>query len=161
MLMGVSGSGKTSVGKSLAQKFKFEFLEGDDYHPSSNLKKMSRGVPLTESDRSPWLIALRQTLDSKIGKGHSIVVSCSALTRESRKKLGVERDVIRLIHLHAPESILKKRISQRNDHFMPESLLESQFDALEEPEPEEAFEVDVSFSLSQVVNNIADFIKVN
>lgn len=160
VVMGVCGSGKSTLGKSVAERLKVDFLEGDDFHSPSNVAKMSKGEPLTESDRAPWLADIRRTLDQYVKEDRCVVVTCSALTRMSRLTLGVDRPEVRLIHLHAPQSLLEKRMAERKDHFMPKSLLHSQMETLEPPAAEEAFQVDVSLSaeasVEAVLNHLGD-----
>ena len=140
VVMGVCGSGKSTLGKILAERLKVDFLEGDDFHSPANLAKMSRGEPLTESDRAPWLSEIRRILDRYLNDDRGVVLTCSALTRKSRLTLGVERTAVRLIHLHAPQSVLEKRMARRKDHFMPGSLLQSQLETLETPGTRRLFE---------------------
>lgn len=156
VLMGVCGSGKSTLGKSLAEKLKIDFLEGDDFHSPSNVAKMTKGEPLTEFDRAPWLADIRRTLDGYLKEDRGAVVTCSALTRRSRLALGLERSEVCLIHLHAPQSLLEKRMAERKDHFMPESLLRSQMETLESPTAGEAFQVDVSLSAEASVRAVLD-----
>ena len=154
VVMGVCGSGKSTLGKILAERLKVDFLEGDDFHSPANLAKMSRGEPLTESDRAPWLSEIRRTLDRYLKDDRGLVLTCSALTRKSRLTLGVERSAVRLIHLHAPQSVLEKRMARRKDHFMPGSLLQSQLETLETPGNEEALRIDVSDSTEFAIQSV-------
>ncbi len=135
VLMGVSGTGKTTVGKVLANTLGWDFVEGDDYHPSANVEKMSAGVPLTDEDRRPWLQALRQRIEQACHQGENVILACSALKREYRQYL--ERDDLDCVHyvfLHGPEELISRRLAQRKGHFMDPKLLQSQFEALEVPE---------------------------
>ena len=154
VVMGVCGSGKSTLGKILAERLKVDFLEGDDFHSPANVAKMSRGEPLTESDRAPWLSEIRRTLDRYLKDDRGVVLTCSALTRKSRLTLGVERSAVRLIHLHAPQSVLEKRMARRKDHFMPGSLLQSQLETLETPGNEEALRIDVSDSTEFAIQSV-------
>lgn len=154
VVMGVCGSGKSTLGKILAERLKVDFLEGDDFHSPANVAKMSRGEPLTESDRAPWLSEIRRTLDRYLKDGRGVVLTCSALTRKSRLTLGVERSAVRLIHLYAPQSVLEKRMARRKDHFMPGSLLQSQLETLETPGNEEALRIDVSDSTEFAIQSV-------
>ena len=154
VVMGVCGSGKSTLGKILAERLKVDFLEGDDFHSPANVAKMSRGEPLTESDRAPWLSEIRRTLDRYLKDDRGLVLTCSALTRKSRLTLGVERSAVRLIHLHAPQSVLEKRMARRKDHFMPGSLLQSQLETLETPGNEEALRIDVSDSTEFAIQSV-------
>ncbi|HAY75709.1 MAG TPA: gluconate kinase [Opitutae bacterium] len=154
VVMGVCGSGKSTLGKILAERLKVDFLEGDDFHSPANVAKMSRGEPLTESDRAPWLSEIRRTLDRYLNDDRGVVLTCSALTRKSRLTLGVERSAVRLIHLYAPQSVLEKRMARRKDHFMPGSLLQSQLETLETPGNEEALRIDVSDSTEFAIQSV-------
>ena len=154
VVMGVCGSGKSTLGKILAERLKVDFLEGDDFHSPANVAKMSRGEPLTESDRAPWLSEIRRTLDRYLKDDRGVVLTCSALTRKSRLTLGVERSAVRLIYLHAPQSVLEKRMARRKDHFMPGSLLQSQLETLETPGNEEALRIDVSDSTEFAIQSV-------
>jgi gluconokinase len=139
VVMGVAGSGKTRVGAALARALGVEFVEGDDYHPAENVARMAAGVPLTDADRAEWLrsIALRMREGRIAGVG--LVVACSALKRRYRDVLRAESGVrdLRLVFLRGEQSLIADRLTSRRGHFMPPSLLESQFDALEKPAPDE------------------------
>ena len=134
--MGVSGCGKTSVGQALAERGQITFLDGDDLHPAENIAKMSRGAPLNDADRAPWLAEVGRKLAGHEGR---VVIGCSALKRSYR-------DIIRLhagapvtfLHLAAPRAVLAKRVANRPGHFMPAALLDSQFAALEQLHADEA-----------------------
>ncbi|MGQ9424483.1 gluconokinase [Gilvimarinus sp. F26214L] len=143
VIMGVSGSGKTTLGQKLADYFRWPFYEGDRMHPRSNVEKMSRGVPLTDDDRQPWLAAVRGLIEEKIARGRSAVLTCSALKQSYRDYLaaGIE-DTVTFVYLKAPFDLLHERIVQRRGHYMPAGLLASQFEILEEPR--DAITVDAS-----------------
>lgn len=130
--MGVSGSGKTTVGLLLADDLGWPYFESDDYHPPENVRKMARGEPLTDADRRPWLNALRAQVDTLIADGASGVITCSALKAEYRRHLGTERDAVRLVYLKGDYDLIRERMEGRSHFFKPE-LLRSQFEALEEP----------------------------
>jgi gluconokinase len=143
VLMGVSGTGKTTVGKVLATKLDWDFVEGDDYHPIANIEKMRAGIPLTDEDRRPWLRALRQRIEDACEQGKNIVLACSALKREYRQYL--ERhdlECVYYVFLHGPEELIRRRLAEREGHFMDPDLLQSQFDSLEVPEG--ALQVDIT-----------------
>ena len=153
VVMGVAGSGKSTVGAALADRLGWTFLDADDFHPAANVDKMRRGEPLEEADRSPWLGRLNQVLRSHVDRGDDVVLACSALTRSARGRLA--RGVaVRLVHLHVPREVLATRLSERADHFMPAGLLDSQLDTLEVPGPDEALVVDADRPLDAVVDDI-------
>jgi len=136
--MGVSGSGKTTVGREVAERMGWRFLEGDELHPAENVEKMERGVPLGDEDREGWLRALAVELEKVRRRGESAVVACSALKRAYRRILGVGRQDVALVHLAGPRELIRARMGRREGHFMPAELLESQLEALELPGREEA-----------------------
>lgn len=137
IVMGVSGSGKTTVGKLLALRLHGDFEDADRFHPSSNVEKMHKGIPLTDEDRWPWLDAIAVWIDKTRHAGRRGVIACSALKRRYRDVLIGNRADVRLIYLQGSETLIASRIATRHEHFMPRSLLHSQFDALEEPVPDE------------------------
>ena len=138
VIMGVAGSGKSTIGAQLARALALEFVEGDDLHPAANVKRMAAGVPLTDDDRRGWLRAiaarLREAKRARVG----LVVSCSALKRSYRDLLRSEGDKdVRFVYLAGTRALLAERLAHRRGHFMPASLLESQVSTLEEPSPDE------------------------
>jgi gluconokinase len=149
VVMGVSGSGKTSVGREVAQRFQLAFLEGDDYHPRENIEKMSAGIALTNADRVPWIEAIARAVNEV--QEQSIVLACSALTDAVRDKLKseVRREVV-FIHLKADPEIIRERLKQRRGHYMRSHMLDSQLAALEHPK--DAIEIDAGQPLTDVVN---------
>lgn len=154
VVMGVSATGKTSVAERLAEELGWPFEEGDDHHPQSNVDKMAAGVPLDDDDRRPWLEALAGLLAREHASGRSSVLTCSALRRSYRDILRSEvpEDLIFFVHLAADFDVLRDRMALRQRHFMPTSLLQSQFDTLEPLEPDErGVLVDVTPPLDQVV----------
>jgi len=153
--MGVSATGKTAVGERLAERLGVDFLEGDSLHPEANIEKMSSGIPLTDDDRWPWLRAIADLIAEHRRRGRSMVVTCSALRRSYRDVLrsGAPDEDLFFLHLHAPFDVLEKRMAHRTKHFMPTSLLQSQFDTLEPLDDDElGAEVDVSPPLDEVVD---------
>ncbi|MFC5519614.1 gluconokinase [Polaromonas jejuensis] len=155
VVMGVSGCGKSSVGQQLAQRLGVDFLEGDDLHPAQNVARMAAGVALTDADRQGWLETLAGRLAAAGAQGHGIVVSCSALKRSYRDILRSGAPDLRLIHLHGDYDLLATRMAARADHYMPTSLLDSQFATLEPPGPEEnALTLDVAQTPDSIVNTI-------
>jgi carbohydrate kinase (thermoresistant glucokinase family) len=130
--MGVSGSGKTTVGTALAKRLGWLFIEGDDFHPAANVAKMAAGHPLTDADRAPWLAALRQRIEEALASGESAVIACSALKHTYRSVLaGDDPESVRFVQLDVPIEVLRERLAHRQGHFMPVSLLESQLQTLE------------------------------
>jgi gluconokinase len=154
VIMGVSGSGKSTVGKLLAERLSVRFLDGDDFHPEKNIAKMSRGVPLNDADRAPWLIAVSKALKNHEKDG--VVCACSALKESYRQTLqkGL-RKKITWMFLEGSKEILLKRIKSRAGHFMPGQLLQSQFDDLEIPAYAYCFSVNKS---ADVI--VAEMIKI-
>jgi gluconokinase len=137
VVMGVSGSGKSTIGTQLALQLHWEFEDGDWFHPARNIDKMHAGIPLTDEDRAPWLIAIADFIDQARLSGRQVVVACSALKRRYRAVIIGNRPDVQLIYLKGDMELIGRRIAARHEHFMPTSLLESQFDALEEPGPDE------------------------
>jgi len=153
--MGVSGTGKTSVGERLATSLGAQFLEGDAYHPEANIEKMGAGVPLTDEDRAPWLETLARIVRAWDAEAVATVLTCSALRRRYRDVLRSAVPAPRLVfvHLHAPFEVLEERMSRRQGHFMPPTLLRSQFDTLEPLEADETgILLDVSNDLDDVMS---------
>lgn len=149
--MGVSGTGKSTVGRALAETLDLPFLEGDDLHPESNVAKMAAGIPLTDDDRAPWLDRIAAELD------RPQVVACSALKRRYRDRLRRAAPDLVLVYLHGDRALLESRMSQRDGHFMPTRLLDSQLATLEEPHPdEEAIPVDVSLTPAEIVEVVVE-----
>jgi gluconokinase len=133
VLMGVAGSGKTTLGRLLAGQLGWTFVEGDAFHPPANVEKMHRGEALTDTDRAPWLRALHARIDELAASGRSAVVACSALKQAYRDVLADGRPEVVFVHLTAPAAVLRDRVEQRRGHFMPPSLLDSQLATLEQP----------------------------
>jgi gluconokinase len=155
--MGVSGSGKTTIGTLLATRLGWTFYDADDFHPPVNVDKMRRGIPLTEADRMPWLTALHKTIAETNAAGRSAVLACSALTRFDRDLLLQDDGDISLVYLYGNYDLIKQRMEARHGHFFRPELLASQFAALQEPEG--AFVVDVSQTPEVIVDAIIDHIK--
>jgi gluconokinase len=149
IVMGVSGVGKTTIGKALAGELGWRFLEGDDLHPAGNVAKMAAGIPLTDEDRAPWLEQLRGLIAQALEQGEDVVLACSALRRSYRQRLAVDPARIRWVYLTAPAEVIKGRLRARTGHFMPVSLLESQLATLEAPD--DALMVDVTPGPAEVV----------
>ena len=137
IVMGVSGCGKSTVGALLALRLRWEFEDADWFHPASNVDKMHSGIPLTDEDRRPWLDAVAAWIDKTRCSGGHDVIACSALKRRYRDVLIGDRADVRLVYLKGDETLIARRIATRHEHFMPRTLLHSQFEALEEPGPDE------------------------
>lgn len=132
--MGVSGSGKTTIGRLLAEDLGWPFYDGDNFHPQTNIDKMRQRIPLTDDDRDSWLTALRHQIDTLIADRQSAVLACSALKQAYRDRLGGDRPEVRFIYLKGDYALIRQRLQERQEHFMKADLLVSQFETLEEPE---------------------------
>jgi gluconokinase len=155
VVMGVSSSGKTTIGARLAKLLDWPFRDADSFHPAANIEKMRAGIPLEDGDRWPWLDAIAHWIDQQLSKGQSAIVSCSALKRSYRQRLIGDRRNVRLVFLKGSFELIKKRMQQRRGHFMPLSLLHSQFQVLEEPEADEhAITVSISAPPQRVARRI-------
>jgi gluconokinase len=150
VVMGVSGSGKTTVGSALADALGMRFVDADALHPAANVEKMAAGIPLTDDDRLPWLDAVGAAL------AHGpVVVACSALRRVYRDRLRASAPELRIVYLHGTRELLAERMSHR-DHFMPVALLDSQFGALEPPgDDEDAISYDIVRPVDEIVTDAA------
>jgi len=151
LLMGVSGAGKTTVGQLLASQLGWEFVDGDDYHPATNVEKMRAGIPLTDADRAPWLETLRVLITGWIAAGKNAVLACSALRRAYRERLQIAPEV-QVVYLKGTLPLLQKRLHSRSGHFMTERMLNSQLAALEEPK--HAVVVDIDSSTAEIAAKI-------
>ncbi len=150
--MGVSSVGKTTVAKGLSTLLGWTFAEGDAFHSEANVAKMASGTPLTDEDRWPWLRSIGEWMSEQIAAGQPSVVTCSALRRVYRDLLREGRPEVRFCHLVGGETLVADRMSARSDHFMPSSLLRSQYETLEDLEPDEpGVEVSVEGSAAQVI----------
>jgi len=149
----VTGSGKTSVGRLLAQQLGWEFADADDFHPSANVEKIARGIPLTDEDRGPWLERLRIQIANWIANGQNAVLACSALKRTYRQELSVGPEV-RFVYLKGSPELIAQRLRLRRGHFADEKILASQFADLEEPEA--AVTVDISQTPEKIVAEIRE-----
>lgn len=133
LLMGVAGSGKTTIGRMLADALKWPFADADDYHPAENREKMRNGIPLTDEDRAPWLDRLSALMNEHSAQGGNLILACSALREAYRRKLVDERYDVRIIYLKGTPEVLERRLAGRQHSFMNAQLLESQLATLEEP----------------------------
>lgn len=150
ILMGVCGSGKTTIGHALAEKCGGVFLDADDFHPPANIAKMKRGEPLDDIDRAPWLARLATLLSESTDS--TVFLACSALKASYREILRNGRDDVSFVHLHGSADVIRTRLRARVGHFMPENLIDSQFAALETPEA--ALTVDIDQSVDAIVATI-------
>jgi gluconokinase len=151
IVMGVSGAGKTTVGLLLAEQLGWRFYDADDFHPRSNIEKMSHGQPLSDADRQPWLQSLQELVRATLDSGTNAVLACSALKSEYRDYLLIDARV-RLVYLRGSFSLIQDRLNRRRGHYMDAALLQSQFSVLEEPS--DAVAVDVSGTPPEVVQTI-------
>jgi gluconokinase len=135
VVMGVSDSGKSTIGKLLAEELGWTFVEGDEFHPEANVAKMRQGVPLNDEDRGPWLNAIRHRLEQAAERGENVVLACSALKHAYQHYLEhYAAEDVQFVYLHASAALIRKRLAERKGHFMNPALFKSQFDALEPPE---------------------------
>ena len=156
VLMGISGTGKSTIGRRVAEHLALTFIEGDDFHPQANVQRMSAGTPLTDEDRAPWIEALARAINER-QPPHDAIVACSALTTFVRDLLRVRvREPVHFILLSADPAIIGQRLSQRPQHFMKPGMLGSQLAALQWPD--DAIVVDVSRSFAAVCADVADHI---
>lgn len=151
--MGVSGSGKSTVGRRLARAIDGRFHEADDFHSAANVKKMQSGRPLTDEDREPWLAALRNAIEAWLTQPGVDVLACSALTNHHRRRLGIDGRSVRLVYLRGSAELISSRMTER-EHFMSADLLESQFETLEPPA--EALTLDIEEPVERLVNRIRE-----
>ena len=157
VITGVAGAGKTTVGKLLAKTLGWQFYEGDDFHPAANVEKMRRGEALTDTDRQPWLDALRAVIQSSLENGENGILACSALKRSYRARLHVNEHVV-FAHLAATPEMIERRLEQRKGHFMNPSLIESQFATLETPQT--ALTLDASLPPASLVQQLRDALHI-
>lgn len=151
IIMGVSGSGKTTVGTALAQKLNIPFYDGDNFHPPENVAKMAQGLPLNDDDRHPWLLRLQGLIAEHLAKGESAVIACSALKRRYRDILREGGDRIHFVYLHGEFDLIWKRMTAREGHYMKPNMLQSQFDALEPPSEAEAMTISIENNLEHIL----------
>ncbi len=155
VVMGVSGSGKSTVAEMLAQRLNWTFAEADEFHPQANIDKMTAGTPLNDDDRQPWLEAMRDWMGKKASEGVNTVVTCSALKKSYRDTLRQASGTVYFIHLHGSEELLASRMTTRSGHFMPPSLLPSQLETLELLGDDEAgVTLDIANSPDEIVSEV-------
>ncbi len=152
VLMGISGSGKTTVGRLLARDLGWPFYDADDLHPPANVDKMHRGLPLTDADRAPWLDALHALLAPLARDGRSAVLACSALKQSYRDRLATGLPGVHFVYLRGDAALIHQRLAARRGHFMPPDLLQSQLDTLETPA--DAIAVDITARPEQIALEI-------
>jgi gluconokinase len=152
LVMGVAGSGKTTIGQLLARELRWSFADADDFHPPANVAKMAAGQPLDDADRAPWLAALRAHIEGCLARNENAVVACSALKSAYRATLVVDRTQVRVVHLHGSRELLQSRLQHRKGHFMRPEMLESQLATLEPPS--HALTLDVSATPPELVARI-------
>jgi gluconokinase len=152
IVMGVSGSGKSTIGQMLAESLGWEFHDGDDLHPAANKAKMRSGMALTDDDRAPWLLAIRNLISSIIAAGKNAVLACSALKQSYRDEIVVDPALVKIVFLKGSAELIASRINHRIGHFMNPALLQSQFDTLEEPR--DAIVVDIDATPEEIVHAI-------
>lgn len=157
IVMGVSGSGKTTLGIALAARLGWNFADADDFHPEANVQKMARGEPLTDADRAPWLATLHGVLARHVAENRPLVLACSALKERYRATLRGDLDGVRLVHVHGSRDLIEARMRAR-EHFMPPSLLDSQFAALELPT--DAIVVDIARPVAEEVEVVVQALEL-
>jgi gluconokinase len=158
VIMGVTASGKTTIGTRAAKRFGWRFYDADEFHPPENIAKMSRGEPLTDVDREPWLQALHDKMAEEERAGHSAIFACSALKSRYRDVLREGLPMVRFVFLKGDPEVLQARLDHRKGHFMPRTMLPSQMAALEEPEPGEALVLDAAKAPNELVDQIAEMV---
>lgn len=159
ILFGVTGSGKTTIGQLLAATLSWKFYDADDFHPEINVEKMRKGIPLEDVDRGPWLDALRHLIKDSIKHNGNVVLACSALKESYRDFLCVDDKEVKFVHLKGDFALIQKRLSGRTGHYMNPLLLQSQFNALEEPTGG-VLEVDISPSPPVIVHEIRTGLRI-
>lgn len=156
IFMGVSGCGKTTIGKMTAETLGVPYYEGDEYHPQENVQKMSCGIPLNDEDRDGWLQRLSELIHGKLAKEESGVLSCSALKKKYRNRLRVDPDRVHFIYLKGSYDLIRERMEKRTKHYMPADLLKSQFETLEEPN--EAFTIEIDQTPDEILSQVILYI---
>ncbi len=152
--MGVAGSGKTTIGRQLAEKLGWPYFEADDFHSAANKEKMGRGIPLDDTDRAPWLAAIRQKIDGCIAQNRNAVFTCSALKEKYRQVLMNRAPAVKLVYLSGTAALLQSRLEARQSHYMKAGMLESQLAALEVPT--HALKIDIGQPPEKIVAEICN-----
>ncbi|MGC1192368.1 MAG: gluconokinase [Candidatus Binatus sp.] len=152
IVMGVTGAGKTTIGRALATALGWEFHDGDDLHSEANKLKMRSGIALDDADRAPWLAAIRRLIEAMLAQGRDGVVACSALKQSYRDEIVVDPKAVKIVYLKGSKEMIAERLRNRGAHFMDPDLLQSQFDTLEEPR--DAIVVDIAAAPEAIVNEI-------
>lgn len=154
VVMGVSGCGKTTIGRALADQLGCPFFDADDFHPPENIKKMANGIPLTDTDRAPWLSRLQALIHRNLADG--VILACSALKRRYRDQLREGNDGLQFVYLHGDFDTIWARMQTRHNHYMKPDMLHSQFATLEPPGPEEAIQVNITDEVAKIVEQITN-----
>ncbi|HLI80071.1 MAG TPA: gluconokinase [Candidatus Binataceae bacterium] len=158
VVMGVSGAGKTTIGRMLAAQMGWEFRDADDLHSAANKNKMASGIALTDADRAPWLASIRDLIATSIAQNANLVLACSALKQSYRDQIVVDPERVKIVYLKGSRELIASRIAHRKSHFMNKDLLASQFDTLEEPR--DAIEVDVAAAPEAIVADIRKQLRI-
>lgn len=159
VVMGVAGSGKSTVGRSVADRLNWGFVDADDHHPQVNVDKMRRGEPLDDEDRWPWLDALRADIEGSVRRGEPLVLACSALKQAYRDRLGVDCDRVRLVYLDVDRAELERRLRARRGHFMAADMLDGQLASLEPPRPDDALVLDGSLPVDELAELVVAVVR--
>lgn len=157
ILMGVSGSGKTAVGKLLSRELGWPFFDGDDFHPPENIDKMAKDIPLDDKDREPWLETLNNLIHQNLNSGYCIILACSALKQEYRNRLKRGNPNTIFVYLKGEFDLIFSRMKKRPGHYMKANMLQSQFEAMEEPE--DALVVDIKKNLDSISKEIMEYLE--
>lgn len=151
IIMGVAGSGKTTVGVAMAREMGWDFVDSDLLHPATNVSRMRSGQALDDDARAPWLDTIRRLIEGLLDQGRSSIVACSALKKRYREAINPDSDRVRFVYLKSAKDVFESRLQKRKGHFFPPDLLSSQFEALEEPAEDEAVIVDADQPVDQIV----------
>ncbi|MGJ8526156.1 Gluconokinase [Halomonadaceae bacterium LMG 33818] len=161
IFMGVSGSGKSTTAEEFAKFIRCPFAEADDFHSKANIAKMSAGIPLQDEDRWPWLRSIQEWISNESAQGHNVVLTCSALKRSYRELLGQANAKVRFVLLDVDRDELVKRMTSREDHYMPVSLLDSQLATLERLAPDEpGITLDANMPTQDIIANVSEFMDI-